>query len=106
MKVELIKVDIVSVSLDINEKFVELTVRDTTNHLIKLELDEINVNNWILDEAYAEAGLDDDPTVEGYSVDELHHQRMNALYEYLADKDTALLGMSSIGIKLRDCDNI
>ena len=106
MKVELIRVDIVSVSLDINEEFVELTVRDATNHIIKVELDEINVNNWILDEAYAEAGLDDDPAVEGYSVDELHHQRMNALYEYLAGKDTALLGMSGIGIKLRGCDNI
>ena len=106
MEVKRIKVDIVSIEQDINNKFVELTARDATNHIIKLELDEINVANWILNEAYAEAGLDNDPAVEGYSPDEIHHESMQALFDYLTGKRVAWLELRGIGIQLCDWDNI
>lgn len=106
MEVKYIRVDIVDVALEINDLFVELTVKDPTNHMIKIDLDEINVNKWILDEAWSNTGLDNNPAVEGFSPDEMHSQLMHALYDYLVHKDNALLGLSGIGIKLCSCDNI
>ena len=78
MEVKRIKVDIVSIEQDINNEFVELTARDATNHIIKLELDEINVANWIL----------------------------NELFDYLTGKRVAWLELRGIGIQLCDWDNI
>lgn len=98
--------DIVDVALDINDEFVELTVRDAGNHMMKLDLDEINVNKWILDKAWDNAWSEHDTTVESFSIDEMHHQRMKALYDYLVGKDVALLEMSRVGVKVASCNNI
>lgn len=106
MEVMRVWADIIDVALDINDEFVELTVRDAGNHMMKIDLDEINVNKWILDEAWDNVWSEYDTAVEGFSPDEMHHQRMQALYEYLVGKDVALLEMSSVGVKVASCNNI
>ena len=106
MEIVRVWADIIDVALDINDEFVELTVRDAGNHMMKIELDEINVNKWILDEAWDNAWSEYDTAVEGFSIDEMHHQRMQALYDYLVGKDVALLEMSGVGVKVASCNNI
>ena len=103
MEVKRIKVNIIDVELDLNNEYVELSVLDATNHRIKIELDEINVSQCILDEAWSDMGLDNDPAVEGWSPDEMHHERMQGLFEYLCGKDMAELELRGIGVKLYDC---
>ena len=106
MEVVRVWADILDVALDINDEFVEVTLKDPTNHMMKLDLDEINVNKWILDEAWDNAWSEYDTAPEGFSIDEMHHQRMHALYDYLVHKDVALLEMSGIGVRVASCNNI
>ena len=83
---------------------VVLNVEDKFGHSLAIELDEINVSKSVLDDAWSIGWSDDDSDVEKLGDDDVHYQRMELLYEYLADMDKVILTWSERigGVKLVD----
>ena len=83
---------------------VVLNVEDKFGHSLAIELDEINVDKSILDDVWSTDWSDYDTDIEKLGDDDIHYQRMELLYEYLADMDKVILTWSERigGVKLVD----
>ena len=83
---------------------VVLNVQDKFGHSLAIELDEINVAKSVLDDAWSIGWSDYDTDVEKLGDDDIHYQRMELLYDYLADMDKVVLAWSERigGVKLVD----
>lgn len=83
---------------------VVLNVQDKFGHSLAIELDETNVSKSVLDDAWSIGWSDDDSDVEKLGDDDMHYQRMELLYEYLANMDKVVLTWSERigGVKLVD----
>lgn len=99
-----VEVKIMSVELYENSDSVVLNVEDKFGHSLTIELDEINVSKSLLDDAWSDGWSDYDTDVEKLGDDDIHYQRMELLYDYLANMDKAVLAWSERigGVKLVD----
>lgn len=99
---------IVSAVVDEDSFAVLLKVKDQANHTHTVELLDTSVDEWILDEAWDEMGLDNDPDIEKLSDDAMLYTQLQALAAYLDYRDVATLEWSDEigGVKLVDCKHM